>query len=766
MNSKQTYKSQHNYKDQFSKGSLPQPKDSEEKDNSWFLKWAKHIYGLYSSGRCGVMPGGVNSRGIRYRTLRMYAEGNQDIEKYMKIIDDPAKTDAGDVETFNNIDWSNHKVMDKFIELMRGKFGERRIAATTTAIDETASFERRKKVALEKMLATPTSQQLISRGVEPKQQSQFKDVGNKKDVETLINMGGIRLNSEIMIKDAIDGTNYESNIETIRSQVEEDIIKLKIAAVHVAIERASGIVKYKYIDPENLVFRSSQYDDCRDIDFAGYVEKKTIAQIRMESNLEEKDLYKIAKSYKSFGDNSSQQHGWGSEYRANYHDNTGYYHYDTFTADVLTIYLISSDVENSIIQEDNKQISEWEKSTKVDIGGKPQKTGVNIQNVYRIHYVVGTNYVYDCGLEYGVVRKGKSGIKRAQLPIVIWKGTGPSVVEKCIPHLDDIQLAVLKKRAILAKLPPGPRMAWDLSLMNDTIDIGGNQYTMKQMIQAYGRVGSLFYQSISEFGLTHEGSMRKPFEILQQSGIAEDMALIFQEISAGFDMIREATGINPVADGTTTQHDMLKGTMEGLQASTNTALKKIMDASLDLHKRLFQHVAKKWQLSVLNGDVDIESIPANDSTLRVYKITKSIFAHEFGIMVHLLPSSEEKQMMLNDLMRKENEGKIAGDAYLLVRNMIMQDDLKKAALFMAQAVKQREEVLHQRSVQLQEATASANGKASQMAEEARANTTKVEYEGKSKLSAQEHLQKMDEIRLEKRAELLSKSVEKEAIQNN
>ena len=94
------------------------------------------------------------------------------------------------------------------------------------------------------------------------------------------------------------------------------------------------------------------------------------------------------------------------------------------------------------------------------------------EKCYKCFWVIGTDVIYDAGEEYAIVKKDANGVKEALLPIQIHSSKMPSLVERCTGFIDDIQLAILKKRNLLATMAPGPRIVIDKSKFRDSVKIG------------------------------------------------------------------------------------------------------------------------------------------------------------------------------------------------------------------------------------------------------------------------------------------------------
>lgn len=725
-----TYFNGTNTQKQFSKGSFKRPGNYDKKGLNWFKKMSKHIYAQYCSNS-GVVGYGGMLAGRSIRELRLYARGEQPIEKYINIIDNPINK-QGKKEVYANISWENHKLLPKFLDIIMAKFEEQKFGAITHANDFKASKERTERYKIEKMLRNPAVQEFSKNvGVTPKQKTAFPDIKSDRDLEMLVKMGGISLDHEIIMKDVLDSVLYNSEFSQIERMLKRDAIEIGIYADEDYIEKSTGIVKKKYVDPALLVARSSKYEDCRDIDYAGYIESKTIFQLRQESDLSEEILYTIARKYRKHGVNAGYEHGFNDtlESLQRYFDKNGHFPHDDYKVDVLKYYVVSG------------RVGDFD----TGIDSPPQRDTNTIHSVYRCHYILGTEFVYDYGEEYGIVRQGAKGAKRVELPIKIWKSSKPAFVERCISFVDDIQLAILKKRNFLRKLPPGPRLFLDKSILKKKVKLGNREYDMFEMTELFMKTGIFVYESISEYA--EYGSARKPIED-SNINIYQDYELYTREILSSVDMIRQVTGINPVTDGTSTNEDMLKSVQEGLMSASNSALKPTFDDFRLFLERDLRYTNKKFQLSVLNGDIKIEFQPYLSKTIKTVNVTKQIADYDYGIHLMLLPTGLQKQEMMMSLNQKELNDQISVADAFFAKSLIEQNDYKKFQIFIAEAVERREKEKHQMAMQVQAAQGDANAKAAVTTEEEKRKTINLEKQWDLKIQQEKNKGMLEQKRLE------------------
>jgi len=764
------------FQDGYKKGkySMPTEKDPEKKDNLYYLAWARYVWSQYVCDRTVVGYGGYNDSGRSFEELRAYGLGKQDKSIYMDLLDD---CDPNKTEGYLNINWDNVQIMTKFRDLVRGKMITMDFDVVTSAIDETSIKERMTEVNLMKLLTNPVIQQVIQEtGVAPSYAKLPPGLETAEDVDMYVKLGGIRLSQELMIGDAIESTNYESRWDTLRGHISEDIIDFNIAATITYLEKATGIVKVDHIDPKELIVRPSKYQDHRDIDFAGFVKRKTIQQIRIESDLSEEALYAIAKMYKGkFGNGTdvglmNDSLDYQNTTNSGINNGIGDVKYNNFAADIMEFYFIAKEAEAYVIgyhKDGNKIFDQVDLQAELD--KRDEKRGKTIDEkeieyVYKCKWIVGTEYVYDCGKEYAVVRQGYNGVRRALLPITIYSDRSSSLVERCIPFIDDLQLAVLKKRNVLAKMPPGPRMAIDKSLLMDTVQIGNRDYTLLDLIEIFPKTGVLVYESVGEWEDTEQAGSNRPPITFMESGVSEDINILLQDVAFNIDQMRQVTGINEVADGSSQQQDMLVQVMEGLASATNNSLRPGFQLYYGLYQNQCRYVAQKWQVAVLSGEIKTGYVPIGENILKPVLLSKDLYDYDFGIKIELKPTQENKQVLLQDLMQAKAMNQISTADYFVVYNMIQSGDFKKAQLYLAKAAERWQKQMQAMEIEKMNAQAQGNAEAAQVAAQAQAQNMQLEAQLKAQnmqleaqLKAQEneqkHLHRIKELALQGRTKM-------------
>lgn len=785
------YGNQH--KAEYSAGKHPRPiaYTQAERDKQYYLKVAKHFYGHHLVGTSNLGFGVSGSSGASrrsFKTLRDHARGLQDPVKYKDRLDPLRDNGKGKKIRRWNISWQPIPFISKFRSIVIDKFDSLMLKPHTQAVDELARREREIQKNKAKLIRQQETR-MFTQGTQLSVQEppELAEAESPDDVDFIYNMGGIRLAVEIVMKDAIDLTLYQSRWATTRRMIIEDVIDLNAFAVDQVEE--NGRLKIKYVDPAKVIIRPSIYPDHRDSDFRGYVSQKKIATIRQEAmndiraglitEADFKQLHKLAKSSNAAYNHSSGLNGWGDGRREDYVGNSQNNLYEEFGMEVMTLYFLERDMERYVVGKHRRGSEIFEpvdaNFTLSDRGKKEGKTieEYEIDRLHTFKWVVGTDIIYNYGPIDMTLWNEETGSKEICWPMVVYYGTEPSLVERSIAIDDDVQIANFKLRSLISKLPPGPRMILFKGMLADSVTIGEQTFTILDMVNEFQSEGIMVLDDAQEYSLMQEdvGTKRSPIEFLP-TGIAEDYQLLESRIASGVDKYRQTWGVSEISDGTTSNPEMLKGVMQGLQNATNSALKPHMTLYVEGYTDIVKYAGYYYVEKVIDGDIKLGHLPISPEIFRAVTATENLRNHEWNIIVEV-DTTENKELLIQDLMQRKEM--IPPDAYFTIWNVIQAGDYKKAQYLLVKYGAKAAEAQHQRQMQLAQATAMANGEATKAAEQAKANTVTVEANAKIQVAtAQLELDKqrlkeehaLELQRLEREYELSTKKELKVVEANN
>jgi len=712
------------YANAFNSGGLSYPETTLPKDKAYFLERAKYYYGMYCAGGTACDFAGKKDV-VEFQKLRAYAKGKQDISRLRDIIDPKGKNQKRRM----NISFRPVQVLSKYRRILLDKLMSVMYDVDVTAFDDFATAAKQDKLAMMRFLSMPETKQFMSQMPTTPNMVGMEEIESPDDLDLMVEMGQLRLVVETMMKDLLDLTRADSQYSALARMLCEDLIDLNVFAVHLHRDKYTNKFRYKYIDPQRLIIRSSIYPDCRDIDFAGYIESKKVSDIRMESMLSDDELLPILKSYGNLYGNKKN----GGDDRKTWARGG----FNNWSVDVMTLYFIDSEVER-YVRGNHKKGGHFifdlvSPDSKLEGKGNEGKELVDIpfQCVYTCKWVVGTEIVYDFGKDTEMVRYGSDGNKKPVIPIVAYIGQEPSMIEQCIGFDDDIQLATFKIRNVISKLPPAPRMILFRDSLRDVVSIGNETFSILDLIQEYQKTGVMVMERQPETPIPGMAPEKNgPVFDFVPAGIQEDISILHTVIATAIENIRQVTGINPVADGTSSSPDLLKGVMAGMQAATNSAISPYLQDWMFFNERLFTITAYRWQIALMSGDKQKVNLTLSPSVKRTVEAAGNIVGHEWNISVKFL-SNDSKQLLLSQLM--SGKFPIPEDVIITLSNHIMAGDLKKAQWLFAKHSKRAREEAQRQQMELVQAQNQGLAQVSAATEAAKQQTLTTEYNLKADL---------------------------------
>lgn len=744
------------YSNLYKTGGVPY-NDSPIKDEKFYLDRMKHYYGRYAYGNCSIGFGGVVFNNGAYRSikeLRDHARSVQSTLKYRDILDPKKQSGPHKGKRMWNISWQPVGILSKFRNIIIDKITSILLEPTTQAVDETARMEKNVIKNQLKLRRMPEVQE-ITGGVQFDEPDEFAQLESPSDVDEFYAMGGIRLAVEMMMKDAIDISLYRSSWPVIARMIAGDIFDVAGYAVDQIV--VNDKQQLKYVDIAKVIIEPSIYPDHRDSSFRGYVEYTKVADIRryVSDPVKLKKIEGLASKRYSFdtGLNPYPGRGHKEDYMRN---NMNFPTYDGFGVPTMKMYFVDVDIERYVNGMHKNGSRVFEKVgpdfSLSDRGIKQGKELIErpILYLHECTWVIGTDIVYNYGVVRGIARDEDMNIL---FPMTVFMMDEESLAGKCIGFDDDLQMANFKIRRMLSKMAPGPRMILYLDAIKDSIKVGDETLTILDMIKSYQSEGIMVLDRKPEYGLPGEvnNAARPPIDYVP-AGIQEDFLVLKQTIMDQIDFIRQVTGVNEVSDGTSSNTDMLRGVMDGLNQATNSALKPYIDLYINGFEAIIRHLGFRYTSLVLMGMVDVGAMPMGGLIKKVV-LDERIREHSFNIMV-TVHSQETKQMLMQYLMSRVDS--LSADAYFTVLNCLISNDLKRAQFLLSKYVSVAQDRQHNQQIEIAQATAQGNAAASQATEEARANTIKVqgdidleklklEYSLEDKNNESQHKRKLVEI---------------------
>lgn len=674
------------------------PSDVAPREHSeeWYKSWAQYIYSLWRDNNCLCNPKGFRAGSdTTIEELRLYGRGMQPVEKYKRILDKQIKLDDNTNAGLLNISWRPPHIMPVYREMIIDRIMERMYDPAVIAIDKPSVEKKELMYFRDKLAATPEAQQLMAlAGQVPDNVTSNATVMTQDEIDQFRSLGGYSLAAEIALTEAVQATvDLNRFFPVVYRQVLEDLFDIGFAHIEVSHNPGDRMQTLNYIDPEYAIIPKSQYDDGRDITWGGYMRPITLAALRAESGFDEATISKIAKMYQPYMGNSRYSHGSDTLARQDYA--AGVNGQDRFTAMVVTAYFVAAEAESFItgIHDSGARVMDPVKpSVKLSQNAIDKGFSVmhnTVQNVYKVSWVVGTNFVYNYGLNDVIVRDGVPGNMKAMFPIITYRTNKMSVVESCISVVDDLCINVYKKRHTISKMPPAPNVGINVSALEQVTHLGNMKLMPEDLLDIYTVRGILFLAGDQDFGEPFQnGSPPKPIIELPNTSL-DQLRTIQIDLQMCMDQLRQITGVNEVADGTKITSGQLSGVTEAYNQSSNRALSWLYTANESIQTQIFSQIAKRYQVVAAKAPMSISYIPVGMDTVQIVNLTPDFSVADFQVIVKPGIDEVAKQALLASVTQYKQNSQISPADEMAVITMISRGRHRMAQFFLASAVSRK-----------------------------------------------------------------------------
>ncbi len=627
----------------FNRGSYPFPLDEipiAEKNDQWSRKWCEAMYAAYVTDRSGVPYSSIEE----LLELRRYAEGKQSPAKYQKILLD-ASEEGGDLTGYMNVNWEIFSVMPKFLHIIEGIFESQEHAIVATAVDPNSSRQRdveklRKyfKGRYKPILDAVNS--FSGQKPEPEWVPESQD-----ELEMYQQTGGFKMAKETEIEEALTYTMYISSWKEIKKTMLRDFATINCASVKDFTDPYTRKAKARSVDPTKLIMQFSKHWDHRNSEYGGELISDSISNIRKNTDLTEDKLRELAQFYNGRNSNKNLSF-WGAD---DLETSGGGWKYDNFMVDVLDAEWFSINQKGRTTRTNKRgdTLSYEEEDGKVYNSATKKTELRKYKVVYRAKWIVGTDYVYDDGLQYDVPRKGK---KEVELSYKFYKLPGRSIVSLSVPNLDQIQITWLKLQNALAMSSNSGIAVEYTSLMN--MSLGGEKMEPLDILSIKRDTGDLIYKMTTHMGKPNVPGGMRPIQELT-GGIGPQLGEFITIFDLNLDFIRERTGINQITDASSPDPNQPVGTAEMAVAATNNALKPIYSGYIRLKELVARACAIRIQLLVRHDKKAYEGyIPVvGGAGVKILSIGTDILDVDWEIQIQAKPTQQRKQTIMDAAMK-------------------------------------------------------------------------------------------------------------------
>jgi len=650
----------------------------------------------FSGTRTGV-SGRYNTNYNQFRSLRLYARGEQSVQKYKDEL-----AINGDL-SYLNLDWKPVPIIPKFVDIVVNGMDSKVFDVKAYAQDP-ESLKKRTRYA-ETILRDIQGKKLIDKiqqtlGMDMYSTSNPEDLPqNKEELDVHMQLT-YKQSIEIAEEEAINNTLAFNKYELTRRRVAQDLVVLGIGAIKTNFNLSEGVT-VDYVDPANLVYSYTEDPNFQDIWYVGEVKYISLGEIKKEfPHLTEEELEII------------QQYPGSKSYNYQFNGrNDGnsiavlYFEYKTYQDQVFKIKETPTGLEKALEKPDTFNPPKTENFNRISR---------SIEVLYSGAKILGHEMMLKWELAKNMTRPTSNLVKVNMNYNIcapkMYKGRIESLVSRMTGFADMIQLTHLKLQQVLARTVPDG-VFLDVDGLAE-VDLGnGTNYNPAEALNMYFQTGSILGRSMTQEGGANPGKV--PIQELQTSSGGQKMASLIQTYQYYLQMMRDVTGLNEARDGSSPDPNSLVGLQKLAAANSNTATKHIVQASLYLSAKVCENISLRIS-DALEYPLTKEALKSSISSYNVGTLEDMYHLNlfEFGVYLELVPDEEEKAQLEQNIQLSLKNGGIDLEDAIEIREI---KNLKLANQVLKIKRKQKaaaDQAAQERMVQAQ---AQANAEASERA---------------------------------------------------
>jgi hypothetical protein len=700
--------------------------DAEKLSYDYGLKVGKAIEQEWFNSDQGRYKSNHNN----FHNLRLYARGEQSIQKYKDEL-----SINGDL-SYLNLDWKPVPIISKFVDIVVNGIAERTYDIKAYSQDP---FGVSKRTAyMESILGDMRSQEINDFAAEAfgvdlyeNAKETLPDSQEELDLHMqLTYKQAVEIAEEQAINVLMEGSNYE----WIKKRFFYDLTVLGIGAVKSSFNTSEGVV-VDYVDPANLVYSYTDSPYFDDIYYVGEVKSIPVSELAKQfPHLSESDLEDVMKNKSTNRSN---------KYSVNKEDNNTiqvlYFNYKTYMNEVYKVKETGTGADKIITKDDSFDPPK-------DKEGGYSKMLRSIECLYDGAMILGTDKLLKWEMARNMLRP-KSDFTKVKMNYAIvaprmYNGRIESLVGRITGFADMIQLTHLKLQQVMSRMVPDG-VYLDADGLAE-IDLGnGTNYSPQEALNMYFQTGSVIGRSFTSEGDMNPGKVPIQ-EITSGSGGNKIQALI-GNYNYYLQMIRDVTGLNEARDGSLPDKNALVGVQKLAAANSNTATRHILQSGLFLTTEIAECLSLRIS-DILEysptADAFVQAIGAHN--VATLDEMSELHLYDFGIFIELMPDEEEKMLLENNIQQALAQQSIDLEDAIDVRE-IKNVKLANQVLKLRRKKKmEKDQIMQQQNIQAQ---AEANMQTQQASAEleVQKNQAKAQADGQlEQMKSQMESQKMEQ----------------------
>jgi hypothetical protein len=720
-----------------------------EEQKEFFLSAARHLYDQHEKE-------GVNlfyKKRTQYKENAEWAMGSKSAEHLREQL----SMEAGDGDEFVKLDFDVPSFIPRFrdagVNSILGLTYRPEVSATDkTSINRKAKYrtEVEAMVKLKPLLEqlAPELAQLAGEGmVGPSDPSMEPQMEMPQDLEELKLWEQMppRMREEVAMEMFLNKTLNVNDWEEVRQRWCEDLVDQSVAVTKDYLDEA-GYIRLRYVNPASFIVGFSEHSDFRNAEFMGEIVPKNFHEIKKEAGDQFKpevweELKKFSASYNNGGSNTDKQiEVLDLEFRAER-------------------YLVTEKKETKYGTEATylkPQDYNAPKNSKYKREVDKSKYFV----VARVKWIVGTEYVYDFGIQQDM-KRDKRNLKVAEFsyhPIAVGmkNGKNKSLVERMIPVEKNIQRKLIKlQHLILEAVPKGIG-----------IEVGSLEGVFEGMapldiVRMFKQKGTMPYRRRDlESGEEMNGAPLTELE----NGMARDVERLMSMVELDIRQLEDVTGINRIAAAGAPVSTDLNGTTAMAIQGTNKLLQHYYKADQRTIERLMRGIILRMPDAFKRDNIrDFYASAIGDANAAYLSVFDTAHLCDYDVSAQPEPDEEEiaklEQYITNALAKRDasNQGGITLSDAIMAREHL-KSSTKLAWQYLTLREKKLRELDAQQAQQNTEMNMQQNQAAAEQAAQAKLQELQAEFELKAQFSSSEwenkanylmlqHRLKMEELRI-------------------
>ncbi len=608
--------------------------DAEKLSYDYGLRVAKAIESEWFSSS--------TSRSSRYRSryssfhnLRLYARGEQSIQKYKDEL-----SINGDL-SYLNLDWKPVPIISKFVDIVVNGMSDKDYELKAVSQDPYGVSKRTQYMEslLRDMLSKDFNEKASKLfGIDMFENDLSKIPADQDELKIHMQLN-YKQNIEVAQEQAINVLFDASNYDLIKKRFYYDLAVLGIGATKTSFNTSEGAI-VEYVDPADLVYSYSESPNFDDLYYVGEVKSIPINELAKQFPfLTEQDLEEIS--------NTTYNYDY-EPYSSKDNDINKvkilYFNYKTYMNEVYKIKETKSGGARAIEKDDTFNPPD-------SAEGDYSKLQRSIEVLYDGALILGTNKLLRWEMCENMMRP-KSDFNKVKMnyQIVaprIYNGRIESLVGRITGFADMIQLTHLKLQQVMSRMVPDG-VYLDADGLAE-VDLGnGTNYNPQEALNMFFQTGSVIGRSFTQDGDINPGKV--PIQEITSGSGGNKMQALIANYNYYLQMIRDVTGLNEARDGSSPDKNALVGLQKLAAANSNTATRHVLQAgmflTLEAAECLSMRVSDIIEYSP-TADAFMKSIGAHN--FASLEEVKDLHIHDFGIFLELAPDEEEKAMLENNI---------------------------------------------------------------------------------------------------------------------